>query len=143
MASDIFEELIREHQEMRKMSARLQERYDKKGFKEFEEHATAHMEAEESVLYKQIEDDEQMREKVLEAYEEHHFLNLALRELRDREPGTERWMAKFQVAAEMNEHHMKEEEEDMFPSARPILGERSMELGERYEKEHEAQMARA
>lgn len=143
MTQDIFEELTEEHDEMRRMASGLEERFDEKAFKEFEEYATSHMSAEESVLYKQIEDDEDVRETVLEGYEEHHFLEIALKELRKNEPGTERWMAKFKVASEMNEHHMQEEEDEMFPKARQVVGERAADLGERYEKEHEAAMARA
>jgi len=68
---------------------------------------------------------------VLEALEEHHLVKLALRELEDLDPADERFDAKMTVLMENVRHHVKEEEQELFPTVRERLGRsRLRELGD-------------
>ena len=72
---------------------------------------------------------------VLESLEEHHIVKWTLSELDKMEPADERFDVKVEVLIESVRHHVEEEEGDLFPKARKLLGEELLEeLGKRMEK---------
>jgi hemerythrin-like domain-containing protein len=72
---------------------------------------------------------------VLESLEEHHVVKWTLTELEKMKPGDERYDAKFKVLMESVRHHVEEEQDELFPKARRLLGQDMLkELGERMEK---------
>lgn len=81
----------------------------------------AHERMEEEVLYPRLRDEKKARESVLEGYEEHHVADLILDELLDVPPETDLWKAKVKVLKENVEHHMDEEESELFKKARAVL----------------------
>ena len=96
----------------------------------------AHTEAEETTFYQAIhdlakkKDDEEM---FYEAHEEHHVVDLVLPELRDTDPATPQFAAKAKVLKELVEHHIKEEENQMFKRARTLFSkEELVELGQEF-----------
>jgi hemerythrin-like domain-containing protein len=85
---------------------------------------------EEKVLYPALEPHASARDVVLEGYEEHHVADLLLTELRGLSPTNEKWGAKFKVLKESIEHHIQEEEGEMFRLARAVLSrDEQLELG--------------
>jgi hemerythrin superfamily protein len=74
-------------------------------------------------------------ETVLESLEEHHVVKWVLSELEDMKPEDERYDAKMSVLMESVRHHVKEEQDDLFPKVRRLLGKDLLEeLGERMER---------
>ena len=72
---------------------------------------------------------------VLESLEEHHVVKWTLTELEKMKPEDERYDAKFKVLMESVRHHVEEEQEELFPKARRLLGPEMLEqLGERLER---------
>jgi hemerythrin superfamily protein len=72
---------------------------------------------------------------VLESLEEHHIVKWTLSELEKMDPDDERYCAKVEVLIESVRHHIEEEEGDLFPKARKLLGQEMLEeLGKRMEK---------
>jgi hemerythrin-like domain-containing protein len=59
---------------------------------------------------------------VLEALEEHHAVDLIVSELHEVAGDDEQWTAKFKVLQETIQHHIDEEEGEMFRTARGVLG---------------------
>ena len=76
---------------------------------------------EEKVLYPALKPHAKARDIVLEGFQEHHVADLIVRELHDLARDDEQWGAKFKVLKESIEHHIKEEESTMFPTARQVL----------------------
>jgi hemerythrin-like domain-containing protein len=71
---------------------------------------------------------------VLEAYEEHDVVDKLMRELEDLDVTNERWGAVATVMKENIEHHIEEEEGEMFPQARRVFDDAELdELGTRME----------
>jgi hypothetical protein len=70
---------------------------------------------------------------VNEAYEEHHVVKLVLAELPQVDVEDERFEAKMTVLSELIEHHVEEEEDEMFKSAEKLGAERLRELGAQME----------
>ena len=89
---------------------------------------------EEQVLYPALKPHRDARDIVLEGYQEHHVADILVKELERLSPDDERWGAKFKVLKENIEHHIEEEEGDMFRTARTVLGRDRLEaLGRRME----------
>ena len=77
-------------------------------------------------------------EMVLEAYEEHHVVKLVLADLPSVDPDDERFEAKMTVLEELVEHHVEEEEDEMFKLVDKLdddeieaIGDRMAEAAER------------
>jgi hypothetical protein len=94
----------------------------------------AHERMEEEVFYPPLRDNPRTHDIVLEGYEEHHVADGILDELLEVPPDTDIWHAKMKVLKESIEHHMKEEEDEMFGKARKVLSDDQLrELGDRME----------
>jgi hemerythrin-like domain-containing protein len=123
-----FEELLKQGEETTERAAKRRRQLLDTLTRELNEHELM----EEQVLYPALEPHAQAREIVLEGYEEHHVADVITRELRDVPPDDERWAAKFQVLKESLQHHIKEEERNMFRTARAVLSRDELsELGTR------------
>jgi hypothetical protein len=82
-----------------------------------------------------LEKADETHEISLEAYEEHKVVKRLLAELEAEPKDTEEWSAKFTVLKENVEHHVEEEEGEMFKKARKVLSEEEIEeLGARLEE---------
>ncbi len=94
----------------------------------------AHEKIEEDILYPALKEHPNAKDIVLEGYQEHHVADLLIQELHETDVTDERWGAKFKVLKESIEHHIEEEEGDMFKKARDIFSAAELkELGERME----------
>jgi iron-sulfur cluster repair protein YtfE (RIC family) len=93
-----------------------------------------HARIEETIFYPALEKADETRDITLEAFEEHRLVKQLLGELESMAKDSEEWTAKFTVLKENVEHHVEEEEGEMFPKARKVLGDSDAEtLGERME----------
>ena len=103
-----------------------------------------HTRIEETIFYPALKDADETRDITLEAFEEHKVVKTLLGELESLGKDKEEWTAKFTVLKENIEHHVEEEEGEMFPKARKVLGEDGAEtLGTRMEKAKGEQKAAA
>jgi hemerythrin superfamily protein len=88
----------------------------------------AHERMEEDVFYPALRSGgEKAREIVLEGYEEHHLIDVILDELLEVPEDAEQWKAKLKVLRENLEHHIDEEEGEMFRRAKQALGQETLE----------------
>ena len=97
------------------------------------EHLSVHAEIEEQVLYPALRGAVDDPSDVLEGWEEHHLVKLALWELEKLPSGHERFDAKFTVLMENVRHHVGEEEQDggLFDQCRKAFGAEELErMGE-------------
>ena len=91
-----------------------------------------HEAIEEEIFYPALKEHPKAKEIVLEGYEEHHVVDQIMGELENTSVEDERWGAKFSVMKENIEHHIEEEEDDMFSKARDVFSKDELdELGER------------
>ncbi|GAB3316436.1 hemerythrin domain-containing protein [Luteimonas notoginsengisoli] len=96
----------------------------------------AHTQIEEEIFYPAFKeageksDDDKM---FFEAMEEHRTAgDLVLPDLLQTEVGSDQFSGRAKVLKELIDHHAKEEEKEMFPRARKLLGKAELnELGER------------
>jgi hemerythrin-like domain-containing protein len=89
---------------------------------------------EEEIFYPTLKEHPKVKEIVLEGFEEHHVVNGIVAELGAVPFDDETWGAKLTVMKENVEHHIDEEENEMFSRARQVLDEGELdELGARME----------
>jgi hypothetical protein len=106
---------------------------------EIEEKLKLHTFIEEEIFYPAVKELEarvkKAKEMVLEAFEEHHVVDLVLAELPKVDPAADTFEAKMTVLKELVEHHVQEEEHEMFPMAEKRFGvERSREIAAQMEQ---------
>ena len=95
---------------------------------------TAHEQIEERIFYPALKEHPKAKDIVLEGYQEHHVADVLLEELEAMPPEDERWAAKLTVLRENVEHHIEEEEGEMFRTARRVFDKHELEtLGARME----------
>ena len=80
-----------------------------------------HERIEEEIFYPALQKLPKAKEDVLEAFEEHHLVDEIVSQM-DVETDDDKWKAKFKVMKENVEHHIKDEEEKLFPKAEELLG---------------------
>jgi hemerythrin-like domain-containing protein len=93
---------------------------------------TVHETIEEEIFYPALKEHPKAKELVLEAYEEHHVVDTAMAELEGLDVSDETWGAKATVMKENVEHHIEEEESEMFKQARQVFDRQELDdLGTR------------
>ena len=94
-----------------------------------------HAHIEETILYPALEEADTTHDLVLESYAEHHVIKQLLAELDELSKADEQWGAKLKVLQENVEHHVEEEEGELFPKGQKVLSAEEVEaLGERLER---------
>ena len=103
---------------------------------------TIHEIIEEEIFYPALKGHPRAKDIVLEGYEEHHVVDLLMGELENLDVADENWGAKAMVMKENIEHHIEEEEGEMFPKARQVFDRQELEdLGARMaERKESSQM---
>lgn len=147
---DIFELLKQDHERVDGIFKQLgltTERAEKtRGelFARLKTELDLHAYLEETILYPALKEVEETREIALEGVEEHRVVKRLLGEL-DAMPATsEQWTAKLTVLKENVEHHVEEEEGEMFKQARAALTREQIDnLTEMLESEKKKQKAAA
>ncbi len=105
-----------------------------------------HAHIEEKVFYPFILErgDQELNRIVREGIEEHKQIKMFLEDLAGLSGTTEQFRAKLKVLMEDVEHHVKEEEDEMFPMIREQIGDPALQkLGQRLEKEKMTYMKRS
>jgi hemerythrin superfamily protein len=103
---------------------------------------TLHEIVEEEIFYPELKAHPKAQDIVLEAYEEHHVVDLLMGELSGLPVDDETWGAKAKVMIENIQHHIEEEEGDMFKKARQVFdAEELRQLGDAMAQRKQEAMA--
>ena len=96
----------------------------------------AHTHIEEKIFYPRLKQEEELEDITLEGVEEHHQAKMFLRELANLSDDSEKFEPKLKVLMEDIEHHVQEEEGEMFSKVEKIIGKAELEkLGKQMEEE--------
>ena len=105
-------------------------------FQQIKTELELHTHIEETIFYPAVEEPKQTHDLTLEAYEEHDVVKKLLQELSRAKSPNEEWEAKAKVLQENVEHHVEEEENELFPKTSKVLSSDELEtLGEQMESE--------
>jgi predicted DNA-binding protein len=93
---------------------------------------TVHEIIEEEIFYPELKAHPKAKDIVLEGFQEHHVVDLLMKELEELDVTDETWGAKAIVMKENIEHHIEEEEGEMFKTARAVFDKAELDaLGDR------------
>lgn len=136
---DPFELLKADHRKVEQLFSQLESANGKAKLQVFEQIKTElelHTHIEEKIFYPALEEPDETHDLTLEAYEEHDVVKRLLKELGRARTANDEWEAKAKVLQENVEHHVEEEENELFEKAESALSEEDLEtLGERMEAE--------
>ena len=130
--------LERDHVKVKGLLARLESTTQRalvtrhRLFERIKAELTVHETIEEEIFYPALKSHPRAKDVVLEGIEEHNVVDTLLGELTDLSPAHESWGAKAKVMRENVEHHIEEEETDMFAKARRVFDRSELDaLGRR------------
>jgi hemerythrin-like domain-containing protein len=139
-----------DHKTMKKLLADLEETSRRATtkrtqlFEKIKTELTAHEAIEEEIFYPALKDHPKAKDMVLEAYVEHHVADLIVEELAAEPVDDESWGARATVLRESIEHHIEEEEGELFKTARTILDRDELEtLGRQMEQRKQQVLGQA
>jgi len=131
---DAIAMLKADHQRVRDLFQEYEAAQDQQAKRDIAEEAFVelemHAQLEEQVFYPAVEDetDEQGQELVEESLQEHQAVKDLIQELREMDPDAKAFDAKFKELVRNVEHHVEEEESQMFPLAEDQLADEVEEL---------------
>jgi len=88
---------------------------------------TLHTQLEERVFYPALESFDETHDLVQESYQEHQDVDDLLNEMAGLSPTDEEWMDMLTELKDSLEHHVDEEEHEMFPKAEKLLGQNKLQ----------------
>lgn len=122
---DVFEILKQDHQEMSQMMSDLLEadEDEREGlFFQLSEELNKHMNLEEKYFYPPLESPEETSDLISDARDEHDEIRQLLQELEEEDIESDEWLSKLEELQEAKDHHVDEEEKELFKQARKVLG---------------------
>lgn len=143
----IFRDLMADHDRHREMLKKLADKKteDREAlFEALRVEVTAHAAAEEESLYATMLANPDLRDEARHSVSEHKEIDDYFGELLELEFGSAAWEAKFGELRHRYEHHIDEEEEEMFPAASKALSaEQEERLAAIFEKRKPKELVRA
>jgi hemerythrin-like domain-containing protein len=124
---DVYDILKEDHETVARLLKKLDKTSEEaseereKLFLELKTELTLHAYIEELLFYPLLKDRKESKEITLEAYEEHRLVKSLLEELDNMAKDSEEWIGKFRVLKENVEHHVEEEEGELFTEASKVL----------------------
>jgi len=138
---DAFNLLKADHRKVEDLFSQLESASGQAKMRVFEQikmELELHTHIEEKFFYPALKKPKQTHDLTLEAYEEHDVVKKLLQQMSRAKSATEEWEAQAKVLQENVEHHVEEEENELFPDAAAALSEEDIEtLGEQMEAEKE------
>jgi hypothetical protein len=146
---DVFERILEDHEEMRAMLDDMEQQAERDvevslaAFSGLCAELGAHHETEEHLLFCRLVENDGARPVAEEAWEEHVAIESYLEKVK-QDPGGERWKAKAEVLKELVEHHLQEEERELFAKARDVLPAAELtRLGEEFDREMKRRLSKS
>lgn len=135
---DILTLIEADHRKAEQLMTELENTKDSKKtqslFKEIYKELTLHAKAEELVFYPAMEEYDETEEYIEEAEQEHDSVKVLLEEMKKLQPGDAEFQAKFEALKEAVNHHVEEEESEIFEVVRECMEEDELkELGQEFQ----------
>ena len=140
---DIYQKIKRDHEVHRELMDRIsattgESEERKELFEKLLVDVEAHAAAEEQTLYSELIETVEAQSQTRHSIAEHEDTSELLDELQKTDMSSPAWLATFKKFRHELEHHMTEEERDVFPVGEELIGDKkASELGEKFENRKE------
>jgi hypothetical protein len=130
---NVVDALVAHHNTLRQLYQ--QSEADPEVFEEFVRHLVVHHTMEEKYFYDLLEGFDQGRHDALEAVNEHHIIELIVKDAEGFPRDHGHFPIKIEGLGEYTSHHLDEEEADIFPLALELFDEKDLNtLGKLFEE---------
>jgi hemerythrin superfamily protein len=140
---NVYEVLKQDHQEARNLFQEIEglgpSNTRQQLFLKLKDLLTRHQKAEEKVFYPKLQDRKQTHDLIEEAVHEHHEAEHLIEEIEALPPDSDQWLQAVQRLRQAVEHHVQEEENEVFPKAQPLLAGQDDSLGDEIKRAEQAQ----
>lgn len=127
--------LKEDHREVEELIAQLEEGADKETFLKLKSSLELHTQIEENIYYPALEGKDETDELVTDAYQEHDEVDELLEEMSGTDIESDEFQVLLKQLKDSIEHHVKEEENVLFPTSEEVLGAEKLEkMGDEMEK---------
>lgn len=136
-SEDIIQLCLKDHVALKELievmkDNEAEDHIKEEAFEKFAKLLKRHAKPEEQTLYVRMKEDEDLRADSFEGDTEHAIADQLIKEI-NAAKDDDVWCAKVKVLAELVEHHIEEEEEDMFPECEEaIKASERTQLGNQY-----------
>jgi hemerythrin superfamily protein len=126
---DIIDLIKEDHQEIADLLKKISDLQDfqmtERGdlFKDLRSRLETHTTAEERSLYQRLETIDELREKMIESYEDHKVVASLLQSISEMEISDPEWASRFAILRENVETHVDEEETKVLPLALELISD--------------------
>ena len=126
---DLYQVLIKDHRTVDDLFEKIEKSGEKavktrqQLFDKLRQELELHTQVEERIVYPDFKKHEGTREFIGEAIEEHGEVKKMLHQLGRMEPGAADWSARIADLKKAVQHHVQEEERQLFPAARKEIGD--------------------
>ena len=86
----------------------------------------AHSHGEEEAFYPLLKEEQESKTTAIEAFVEHHMAEALIQEMDGMQKDDEEWEARAKVLKDVVEHHIEEEESEIWKEARKLLGKEKL-----------------
>jgi hemerythrin-like domain-containing protein len=121
--------LSQQHREVEKLFAAFEKAEDAEDkealFEEIADKLAVHTKIEEQIFYPAVR-EKKTEDMVMEAFVEHTSAKRLLADLMESDPSEGAFDAQMKVLKEQIEHHVEEEEGQLFPAAKKVLGKEEL-----------------
>jgi hemerythrin-like domain-containing protein len=138
---NVFDVLKADHEKVQKILDQMQHTSERAGkrrqqlLKSLDESLVPHMYAEENYFYQILLDETEEKTTSFEAIEEHRAAKMVLADLHEAALDDPRWPARLKVLKELIEHHIEEEESEVFKLARTVIDkDRASSVAKRFKE---------
>ena len=144
---NIYQRIVQDHDNHRELAAKIMKTEGNsdernKLWEQFKPEATAHANAEEQTLYAELLEAQKSQEQARHSVHEHKEADDLIQELDEMDMSSSGWIQKFEKLKDELEHHMKEEEDDVFKIAKKVLSDDlANDLVEKFEKRKNSEIS--
>lgn len=144
---NIYQRIVQDHDKHRELASRIMKtegNSDERNelWAQFKPEATAHANAEEQTLYAELLEAQKSQEQARHSVHEHKEADDLIKELDEMDMSSSGWIQKFEKLKEDLEHHMKEEEEDVFEIAKKVISnDLANDLVDKFEKRKKSEIS--
>ncbi len=136
---NIYDLLKQDHKDVKKLFKQIldEQRYQDNVYSEIKNALTVHMAGEEKLFYPRLENNDETRQLILESYEEHDLGKQLIKDIDMANTSeNDKRLAKVKVLSDVIDHHVEEEEGQLFKKAKKVLSsEEEHEIGRLFENE--------
>lgn len=130
--TDIFSLLKADHRKVESLFSKLEDTTERavqtreKIYAELRMEITAHSEGEEKAIYPDLKEEKETEEIGFESVEEHSIVKFLIKKLDHTPCDSKEWTAQITALKEVIEHHVEEEESEMFKQMREAFSEEEL-----------------